>query len=186
MHYPDDAKTYDIETQFFYGPSILVNPVTEESSTSVSFYLPNATWFDYATQKPVPGAATIVTYSDVAETDIPILIRGGSIIPLRMRSAMTTTALRTEDFEFWIAPGDDGGAFGTLYLDDGESLVQNRTSEISLRFDGQTIKIEGSFGFKTAIGVKSITILGDQPQRYDLNEDLSGAWERKIVDLTKA
>jgi alpha-glucosidase len=180
MHYPHDANTYGIETQFFYGPSILVNPVTEESSSSVSFYLPKATWFDFATQKPVSGAGTTITYSDVAVTDIPVLVRGGSIIPLRVKGAMTTKALREEDFEFWVAPGDDGGAVGTLYLDDGESLVQGGTSEINMRWDGQTIRVEGTFGFQTKVGVKSVTILGDQVQKYDLDESLDGPWEHRV------
>lgn len=186
MHYPNDTKTFGIQTQFFYGPSILVNPITEESSTSVSFYLPNAIWYDFATQTSVKGGGSVVTYSGVADTDIPLLIRGGSIIPLRVKSAMTTKALREQDFELWIAPGDDGSAIGSLYLDDGESLVQDGISEIVLKFDGETIKTEGTFEFETRVGVKSVTILGDQPQKYDLNKDLGGAWESKIRDLTKS
>lgn len=185
MHYPEDTNTYGIETQFFYGPSILVNPVTEESSTTVSFYLPHSKWYDFATQKPVSGAGTTVTFTQVAETDIPILIRGGSITPLRMKSAMTTTALRGQDFEFWIAPGEDGRASGSLYLDDGESLVQTGASEISLVFDGRTIKTEGRFGYRASIGVRRVIILGDRPQRYDLSEDLNGPWERRISDLLR-
>ncbi|KAL6708619.1 hypothetical protein ACN47E_002600 [Coniothyrium glycines] len=186
MHYPEDSRTHDIETQFFYGPSILVNPVTEEGSTSVSFYLPKATWFDFATQKPVSGGGTTITYSNVADTDIPILVRGGSIIPLRVKSAMTTTALRGEDFELWVAPGKDGGAVGTLYLDDGESLVQGGTTQIDLLWDGQTIRAEGTFGFETDVGVKSVTIMGGQPQKYHLNETLRGPWAHKVSDLTKS
>jgi alpha-glucosidase len=72
MHYPNDGNTYAIENQFFYGPSLLINPVTQEKSTSVSFYVPQGVWYDFATQKPVSGAGSTITYSDVGTSDIPI------------------------------------------------------------------------------------------------------------------
>ncbi|KAF1849516.1 glycoside hydrolase family 31 protein [Cucurbitaria berberidis CBS 394.84] len=187
MYYPSDANTLAIETQFLYGSSLLINPVVQESSTSVSFYLPNDVWYDFATLKPVPGSGTTITYSGVSDTDIPILVRGGSIIPLRVKSAMTTKALRDQDFELLVAPDKNGNAQGTLYLDDGESLVQSGTSEISFSWNGNTIKMGGSFGFGTRVGVKSVTVLDNEgAQKYDLNEGLDGPWEHKVADLKKS
>ena len=185
MHYPTDGNTYAIETQFFYGPSLLINPVTQESSTSVSFYVPQGTWYDFATQKPVSGAGSTITYSNVSTSDIPILVSGGSIIAARVKGAMTTKALRDEDFELLVAPDTEGNASGTLYLDDGESLVQGGTSEIVFTWDGDKIKMKGTFGFSTRVGVKSVTIMDDEPQKYELNEGLDGAWEYDVGDLKK-
>lgn len=184
MHYPSDGNTHAIETQFFYGPSLLINPVTQESASFVSFYLPNDVWYDFATQKAVSGAGTTITYSNVPDTDIPILVRGGSIIPLRVKSAMTTKAVREQDFELLVAPDKDGNASGSLYLDDGESLVQTSTSEIRFTWDGTTIKTAGSFNFATSVGVKSVTVLGSGgAQKYELNEGLDGPWEHKVANL---
>lgn len=184
MHYPDDPATHAIETQFFYGPSLLVSPVTQQDSTSVSFYVPSDVWYDLFTLKAVDGAGGTVTYSDVQVTDIPVLVRGGSIIPARVNSAKTTKELRDQDFELLIAPDKDGNAQGTLYLDDGESLNQAGTSEIEFSFDGDTIKMDGSFDFETRVGVKSITIMDDDNAvKYDLNEGLDGPWEHKIGSL---
>ena len=180
MQYPSDGETLAIETQFFYGPSLLINPVIEESSTSVSLYLPLDTWYDFYTHKPVDGAGTAITYTNVADTDIPILVRGGSIIPLRVKSAMTTKALRDENFELYVAPDVDGKADGTLYLDDGESLVQDGVSEIRFSWNGETIRADGTFGYGTSLRVKSITVLGEGPKTYGLDEGLDKAWERKV------
>lgn len=185
MHYPNDENTYAIQTQFFYGPSLLVNPVTDETSTSVSFYVPHGVWYDFATQKPVPGAGTTITYNDVDTSSIPILAAGGSIIPVRVKSAMTTKALRDNDFKLLVAPDAEGNASGTLYLDDGESLVQNGTSEVVFTWDGDKIKMAGTFGFSTRVGIKTLTIMDNEPQEYDLNEGLDAAWEHDVGDLTK-
>jgi alpha-glucosidase len=185
MQYPSDGNTYAIETQFFYGPSLLINPVTQESSTSVSFYVPKGTWYDFATQKPVSGAGTTITYNNVSTSDIPILVSGGSIIPARVKGAMTTRALRDNDFELLVAPDAQGNARGKLYLDDGESLVQSGTSEIAFTWDGDKIKMTGTFGFPTRVGVKSITIMNNEPQKYELNEGLDGPWEHDVGNLKK-
>jgi alpha-glucosidase len=180
MQYPDDSNTFAIQTQFFYGPSLLISPVTEESSTSVSFYLPQGTWYDMATMKSVANAGSTITYSNISTSDIPILVRGGSIIPARVNGAMTTKALRENDFELFVAPDADGNASGTLYLDDGESLVQDGVSEITLTWDGTSIKTGGTFGFSTQVGVKSVTVYGDEPRKYELNYGLDRAWSQDV------
>lgn len=183
MHYPSDENTYAIETQFFFGPSLLVNPVTEESSTSVSFYVLQGIWYDFATQKPITGTGTTITYNNISTSDNPVLVSGGSIIAARIKGAMTTKALRDNDFELLVAPDAEGNASGTLYLDDRESLVQNGTSNIVFRWDGDKITMDGTFGFKTTVSVKRVTIMDDEPQKYVLNEGLDAPWEHDVADL---
>lgn len=187
MHYPSDPNTLAIQTQFFYGPSLLINPVTEENSDSVTFYVPSDVWYDFATQKRLPDTATgkDTIYADVPVTDIPILVRGGSILPLRVNSTMTTAALRKENFELLVAPGKDGSAQGTLYLDDGERLVQDGVSEIAFSWDGETLKVDGTFGYETNVRVKSITVLGDEAQKYDVDEGLGGSWEWRAAKASR-
>ncbi|KAF2867601.1 alpha-glucosidase [Massariosphaeria phaeospora] len=186
MHYPSDANTHAIELQFFFGPSLLVSPVTQQDSTSVEFYLPNDIFYDFATRKQVKGTGAKTTYNDVQVTDIPVHIRAGAIIPARVNSAKTTRLLRDQDFELLIAPTDDGNAWGTLYLDDGESIEQSGTSEIEFSFDGKKVKAEGTFGFETILHIKSITVMGaDDPIKYELNEGLTGSFERVLSELKK-
>jgi hypothetical protein len=185
MKYPSDSNTYAIENQFFYGPSLLINPVTEESSTSVSFYVPQNTWYDFGTQKPISGAGSLITHDNVGTSDIPILVEGGSIIPARIKSAMTTRALRDQDFELLVAPDAKGKASGTLYLDDGENLVQTGTSEIMFTWDGSTVRATGTFGFPTILRFKSVTVYGEVPQKYEINMGLEEAWEYAVGSVKK-
>lgn len=60
-----------------------------QDKTEVSAYLPHALWYDFYTLAVVPGSGTQHTLSAPLDT-IPLLIRGGSIIPTQAPN-MTTT-----------------------------------------------------------------------------------------------
>lgn len=159
--YPNDANTYGIDLQFFFGQYILVSPVTDENATSVSIYLPNDQYYDFYTLEPVRGTGASVDLSNIDFTSIPLHIRGGAVIPMRNQGAVTTTALRKNDFNILIAPDLNGKASGILYLDDGVSLVQASTSKITFGWDGKAFTIGGSFGYDMdGVEICAVAILG--------------------------
>ena len=160
--YPDDPNTFGVDAQFFFGPGLLVSPVTNADATSVSIYLPNDIFYDWYTFQSVRGSGTTIEMNNIDFTTIPLHIKGGSIIPLRIASANTTTTLRTKDFSILVAPGLDGSAGGNLYLDDGNSLVQGSTSDISFAFDGSVLRMTGSFGYDPHVGVAQVIFLGQR------------------------
>ena len=165
--YPNDANTFPIQYQYFYGNSILVSPVTEENSTSVNAYLPNDIFYDFFTYLPVRGHGAYMTLSNIAYTSIPLHIRGGSILPLRANSANTTTELRKQAFHIIIAPGLNGAAQGSLYLDEGVSIAQPAISDIMFNYgrNGQ-FSMTGSFNYPAGVEITSITVLGVQNRGY--------------------
>ncbi|KAF8061837.1 alpha-glucosidase [Lyophyllum atratum] len=158
--YPKDAATFPIDLQFFYGDSILVSPVTADDSTSVTFYLPRDTFYDFTTLAPVKGTGAPVTLSNVSFTQIPLHIRGGAVLPLRAQSAMTTTELRTRDFEFVVAPGADGTASGNLYIDDGISISPATSTSLKMSFKNGRLSVQGVFGFKSDVKTSRVRFLG--------------------------
>ena len=169
--YPTDANTLDNELQFFFGQSLLVSPVTEENSTSVTIYLPDDQFYNFWTLAPVRGNGTDVTLTDIAFDDIPLHFRGGSVVPIRVQSANTTAAVRKQDFQLIVAPGVDGSASGSLYLDDGESLVQNATSLLGFAYSGGTLTVDGNFDYPTNNSIRTVKILGvnSRPGNVSLN-----------------
>lgn len=172
--YPEDENTFPIELQFFYGQAILVSPVTEENSTSVDIYLPDDIFYDYKTGSPVRGKGDKITLDDVPFTEIPLHIRGGTIIPRRAESANTTTALRNKPFEIVVAPGLDGTASGSLYIDDGESLEQEQTLEITFSYADGVFKMEGKFGSGVVadqVKIANIWVLGQEKEPKTLSRD---------------
>ncbi len=60
MDFPDDENVLDINDQFMFGPSLLVNPVSEYKARNRNVYLPaNCGWYDFFTGKYYDGGQTI-------------------------------------------------------------------------------------------------------------------------------
>ena len=104
------------------------------TQTMVTIYLPKDNFYDFATFAPVEGTGQSITLTDVNFTMIPLHIRGGAVLPLRTTGAMTTTELHTKDFEFVVAPDAKGTAAGSLYVDDGVSIVQEKSTSVEMGF----------------------------------------------------
>jgi len=180
FNYPEDANTYPIDLQLFLGDGILVSPVTEESSTTVEYYLPDDQFYEWGTGKPVRGEGSYVS-AEVDFTDITVHYKGGVVFPQRIESANTTTALRTKGFNIVIAPGLDGCASGSLYLDDGLSVVQDTVSEIDFWFENGKFSMTGSFEYDAGVNVETITLLGVESEPEGLENAEYDAENKKLV-----
>ncbi|KAK1071370.1 hypothetical protein LTR33_010476 [Friedmanniomyces endolithicus] len=177
FHYPEDKQTNSLGFQYFYGPGILVAPVTIESSTTTDVYLPDDVFYDYYTHNTVRGNASWVTLTDVPYTSIPLYYKGGSIVTLLANSANTTAELRKQNFDVVIAPGLNGSAAGKPYLDDGVSIQQAATSYITFTYDRSgTFAMTGSFGYDAGVSITSITVLGSGSG----NASAAGAYDKVV------
>ena len=101
--------------------------------------------------------------------------------PQRVDSANTTTALRTKGFNIVIAPGLDGCASGSLYLDDGSSVVQDTVSEIDFWYEGGKFSMTGSFEYDAGVNVETITLLGVESEPEGLEHAEYDAENKKLV-----
>ncbi|KAI1175178.1 glycoside hydrolase family 31 protein [Nemania sp. FL0916] len=184
--YPEDENAFGIDLQWLYGDALLVSPVTDEGNSAVSAYLPDDVFYDFWTFDLVEGKGANVFLDNITLTDIPVHIRGGTVLPLRSAGANTTTLVRNNNFTLIVAPGRDGNASGSLYLDDGDSLdVGDEYSNISFTWDGTTFKASGTFGFKTDVVVESVMLLGDGEPiiaegAWSLNEPFEVSTSSKI------
>ncbi|CAN8104774.1 unnamed protein product [Discula destructiva] len=157
--YPEDKATFGLDLQYFYGDALLVAPVTEQGATSVDVYFPDDVFYDCYTSEQIQGKGAYMTISNQSITDIPLYLRGGVVVPLRNESAMTTTELRTKDFELVIAPGRNGTAKGQLYMDDGVSIEQSATTLANFNYADGKLVIDGSFGYSSLV-ISNIILLG--------------------------
>ena len=164
--YPEDRQCDSLQYQYFYGPGILVAPVTEENSTVAQIYLPDDVFYDFYTHERVRGNGSMIT-KEVPYDSIQLYYKGGSIVAERARSANTTTELRKINLSVKIAPGLDGTATGSLYLDDGVSIEQPATSYIEFRYEDGKFSIEGAFGYDSGVEIESIIVLGSEAKLSD-------------------
>ncbi|MCI9631656.1 MAG: family 31 glucosidase [Ruminococcus sp.] len=74
--YPGDAKCWEIEDAYFFGPDVLVAPVLSPGAVSRSVYLPEGErWIEYASGKEYEGGKE---YQAEAPLDtIPVFLRKG-------------------------------------------------------------------------------------------------------------
>lgn len=76
---------------------------------------------------------------------------------------MTTDAVRAQPFVFLVAPGMNYSASGSLYLDDGDSIIQEAISEIEMRYNHNLLSISSNLTFrftKACDSLAEVTILG--------------------------
>ena len=187
--YPTDSNTFAVDGQFFYGDAVLVSPVLEENSTTVDIYLPDDIFYDWNNGfSPVRGNGANVTLSDVDFNTIPLHIRGGCVLPLRAESANTTTELRKKPFQLLVAPGLDGSATGSLYLDEGDLLEQPSTTFISFIYSGGSLSMTGDYSYQAGVSVEAVTILGvsSPPQSVNIggSESTSFTYDETTQVLT--
>jgi alpha-glucosidase (family GH31 glycosyl hydrolase) len=78
--YPTDKTTLDLFLQFLIGPNIMMAPVTDAGARQVQVYIPSSHWYNYYTGARLPYQKQFVRMAAPLET-IPILLRGGGIIP---------------------------------------------------------------------------------------------------------
>lgn len=190
--YPHDKATYGLDAQFFYGPSLLVAPIIGENSTEATFYLPKDTFYDFYTHEKVVGEGATVTRPGQKLDDLPLLLRGGTITPLRVQSAMTTAEVRQQDFELLLALDAYGTAEGSLYMDDGESLDQHgRTTLIHFAYKDGVLQGSGQFVFYSGNAIVKVTVLGGgtpaannkTSSSAEVKQELTGAFKIDVAAL---
>ena len=133
--HPSDESAFAIDDQFYIGSTgLLSKPVVTEGAESVEIYLPvGETYFDYFDYSIYRGVSKTVTVA-APLNKIPLLMRGGHIIPRRDRPRRSSGLMRWDPFTLVVVIGERGRAEGTLYLDDGESFEYNEGAYIHRKF----------------------------------------------------
>jgi alpha-D-xyloside xylohydrolase len=116
--YPNDQSLRDVSDQFFFGNSLLINPVTDPGSTKRKVVLPaGSDWFDFWSGQKCRGGQTIV--ADAPLDKMPIFVREGSIVPLG--PSIQYAAESQDPIELRIYGGKD--ADFQLYQDAGDGYA---------------------------------------------------------------
>ncbi|TKA69853.1 hypothetical protein B0A49_07634 [Cryomyces minteri] len=132
--HPTDERGFAIDDQLYLGSTgLLAKPVTAEGAESVDVYLgDHESYYDYFDFTVYTGKGK---HNVPAKLDtIPLLMRGGHIIPRRERPRRSAGLMKWDPFTLVVVLGKDGNADGTLYLDDGASFDHEAGAYVHRRF----------------------------------------------------
>lgn len=193
LEYPTDRECRSNDTEFLFGPNLLVAPVTEPGARVRSVYLPKGRWYDYYTRELYVGGR----YVDVPVTldRIPLFVKAGCIVPT-MPVLPYTGADPGADLYIDVWPDEGRTAAFDVYEDDGETLDYQK--DIYTRRAFSCTVSEGVYAVRAEDRVNQggyqpvsdrtvrIRIPCDKrPKAVTLNgEKLRGTWNRKTRTIT--
>ena len=174
MNFPADRRVWDMGSEYMFGASFLVCPVTDPMYTrmegenrvpdfsqvkNAEVYLPEgAAWYDFWTNERLEGGQTV---EKAAPLDIlPLYVKAGSIVP-RGPQVQYATEKPWDNLEVWVYPGADGSF--CLYEDefDNYNYEQGAYTEISMRWDdsSRTLTIDARQGsYKGMLETRRFTV----------------------------
>jgi len=150
MDFPKDNNAWDINEEFMFGKSILVNPVTSpmyvkpsaiagRDTTKVEdfsevkskqTYLPKgAGWYDFWTGEKFTGGQKVTKQTPL--DIIPVYVKAGSIIPFGPR-VQYATEKKWGDLDIRVYPGAD--ADFTLYEDENDNYNYEKGKYTEIKF----------------------------------------------------
>ena len=193
--FPNDPSLASADRQFFLGPAILVTPVLTQGATTVNGVFPGSgkgtVYYDWYNQSAVfAGPGDNVTIP-APLGHIPVYIRGGHVLPTQ-EPALTTRDSRRNPWGLLVALSAAGTASGNLYVDDGESLVQEETLFVSFVAASGTLYASPRGGYEDRNPLANVTIMGvgREPERVLFNgEVVEEGWNwngsSKVLSVTE-
>lgn len=181
--YPQNEESFEIEDQFFLD-NLLIKPVTEEGAVNQTIYLPDdEIYYDYETYSKIQGKGNKVI--DAPLEKIPVLIKGGSIIPRKDRYRRSSKLMKFDPYTLIISLNKENEAQGKLYIDDEETFNYEQGEYLYIDFQLKDSKLTSeviSGAFKTNIKVEKILIIGDIDINNSNVKQNENTWNIKVED----
>lgn len=165
--FPNEPSLANADRQFMLGPSLLITPVLDALATTVDGVFPGTkdgtVWYDWYNQTAVsvaPGANVTI---DAPLGHIPVYVRGGSVLP-QQEPGITTAVSRNSSWSLICALSSMGTATGSLYIDDGESIIQNSTLFVDFTAENSRLYASARGLWQEKNALANVTVLGVQSQ----------------------
>ena len=158
MDFPGDTTVRDIGSEYMFGRSLLVAPVTRpmyvdkagnvnlDALQTTDVYLPAGSgWYDFWTGEYLPGGRTVAKETPI--DIIPLYVRAGSILPFGP-DVQYATEKKWDNLELRVYPGADGTF--VLYEDENDNYNYEKglysTIEFSWHDKDRTLEISDRKG----------------------------------------
>ncbi|RPD82758.1 hypothetical protein L226DRAFT_450295 [Lentinus tigrinus ALCF2SS1-7] len=186
FEFPNEPELFGIDRQFLIGSDILVTPVLTPNVSTVDGIFPSrgsVVWRDWYTHQVVnatPSANT--TTLDAPLGHINVHVRDGAAILLHAEPAYTTAETRAGPYALLVTQDASGYAFGTAYVDDGESVPPTPHTTITFQAQKGQLAIGATGDFTVEQKLDTVTVLGvgaDKPGSVQVDgQDVDeSSWE---------
>ncbi|KAK7196128.1 alpha glucosidase II subunit [Novymonas esmeraldas] len=139
--FPGQPELREVQNTYLFGPSILVQPVVTAGATEATVPLPRGVlWYNYFSGELAAGQHRM----PVDKGTIPMFLRGGHVVPMKLRLRRSTFAARLDPFTLFVALNAQGNSYGDLYLDDGTTYAYESGAFVHRAFSFSDGVLQGS------------------------------------------
>ncbi|KAI0830858.1 glycosyl hydrolases family 31-domain-containing protein [Trametes gibbosa] len=183
FQFPDEPELFGIDQQYLIGRDILVTPVLTPNVSTVDAFFPGrgrVTWRDWYTHEVVNATSGVPTTLAAPLGHINVHIRDGSALLLHGTPRYTTTETRAEPYALLVSQAADGVAFGTAYIDDGESVPPTPSTTVTFTARKGSVRIASHGNFRIGQKIETVTVLGagkTKPREVKVNGKVVHGWE---------
>ncbi|RDX50567.1 hypothetical protein OH76DRAFT_1512787 [Lentinus brumalis] len=163
FEFPDERELFGIDQQFLIGRDILVTPVLIPNVSTVDGIFPgrgSVVWRDWYTHEIVNATAGANTTLDAPLGHINVHVRDAAAILLHAEPGYTTAETRAGPYTLLVTQDASGYAFGTAYVDDGESVPPTPSTTITFRAQKGEVAISTAGDFTVEQKLDTVTVLG--------------------------
>ncbi|RMY03154.1 hypothetical protein D0868_07604 [Hortaea werneckii] len=172
--FPNDPTLKSVDNQFLLGPSLMITPVLGQGLTEVHGVFPGVgrgeIWYDWYTQEAVDAKPGENKTIPAPLGHIPVYVRGGAILP-QQEALYTTRESRNSSWSLLCALNADSSATGSLYVDDGESIMPPATLFVDLTITNGSLLASGRGLYEDKNPLANVTVMGvaSEPSTVTLN-----------------
>lgn len=187
--FPQDAKTFDISTQFLLGKGVMISPVLKQGATSVDAYFPAGNWFDLFNYSRFVSLnqGTYLTL-DAPPDHINVHVREGNILVMQ-GEAMTTQAAQRTAFKLLVVLSSSENSTGELFVDDDDEVQMGREGGrwTFVKFNSNIIGnkivvksevVNGRYALDQGLVLEKMTLLGLENVRGLKSYELVGSHQQ--------
>lgn len=145
LEFPADKRFETTDTEFMFGPDLLVAAKVDEKFAPYEVNLPAGIWYDFWSGHDASTTKILNPPLDV----LPVFVRGGAIIP-EQPVVQNTGEVPQGPLQISVYPGPN--CHGSLYQDDGNSLAYQRGEFLQMEFTCGAQPDSLGFKFSTAHG----------------------------------
>lgn len=155
LEYPQNPEAWTKDKQYFFGDWLLVAPALATTTTDVSVWLPEGTWYDFFNPSTTfTGGQTITVNATLDQ--IPVFVKEGAIIPNGPEISFADQK-PLDPLTIDLYPGPKTTSY-TLYEDDGKTRNYQIEAAYSLSGFSATWPHENTLRFtKAAVQIKNPT-----------------------------